>query len=1039
MLVFPHMARSVYFALVVAGVLLINTAAAAPPKYLLFESGPVQPVALTPDGLKLLVTNIPDNRLEVFDVAPITGELTHTASVPVGLEPVSVAATATDVAWVVNHLSDSVSIVALSGTPRVTRTLHVGDEPRGIAVAGENGERVFVATAHRGQNSPNGGRHNRIPGNEDAPDASAWDTPGTGRHDVWSFDATNPGSELGGTPLSVITVFGDKPRALIASADGTSVYSAVFRSGNQTTSINRTLVCPTSQNNFDTDTVEPACTLPSGQVSPGGYPPPHQNHEGEDRPEVGVIVKLNRDGSSPNQWQDELGRDWSDVVKFDLPDRDVFEIDAAAPVPVAVDGSATCSNGFGCWASVGTSLFNMVPHPTNGKIYVSNTEAQNHVRFEGNGTYADGKKPPGEPNTVQGNLAQTRITVLDGTSVEPRHLNKHIDYSLRPVPANTADASLSTPLDMVIDVKEPADPNDDLLYLAAFGSQKIGVFNIGELEADTFTPNSASHIELSGGGPAGLALGNGFLYVFTRFDHAIAVLDTNNGNIEIQKLMLHDVEDTSITGGRDLLYDARETSENGEPSCGVCHLFGDNDDMAWDLGNPDDDVVPNTNPFHDPPGPFSLPLTFHPTKGNMTTQTLRGLRNMGPQHWRGDRQGDETAAFKAFNVAFPGLLGRDAELTDAQMSAFTDFALQITSPPNPIQKLDGSLRPQEDLGMQLFTATGVHAGRITDTVETCVGCHETNRGNGHFGGNGESTFDGGTQHFKVPHLRNIYQKIGMFGMASPIPGALGGAFEGDPDPFGNKGPQIRGFGFNHEGGVDTVFRFLSSTVFSLTDSEQTELTAAMVSFPTDLAAIVGQQVTLTPASSSNPAVTGRVDLLEARAAAPFVSNILGGTVTECDLVAHLVEGAVARGYLFSPSTGSYTPDDGGGLHTSASLRTLAGTSGQELTYTCAPPGSGNRMALDRDDDRLWNGFETGDGVFHSPTETGTNPAKKDTDGDGFDDGVEVFDLNSDPNDPNDPGTPLVPALTAESLAALAGLLAAAGAFFSRARRRPRAS
>ena len=51
----------------------------------------------------------------------------------------------------------------------------------------------------------------------------------------------------------------------------------------------------------------------------------------------------------------------------------------------------------------------------------------------------------------------------------------------------------------------------------------------------------------------------------------------------------------------------------------------------------------------------------------MTTQSLRGLANHGPMHWRGDRTGgndpggdalDENAAFNKFIVAFDGLLGR---------------------------------------------------------------------------------------------------------------------------------------------------------------------------------------------------------------------------------------------------------------------------------------------------------------------------------------------------------------------------------------------
>ena len=53
-----------------------------------------------------------------------------------GLEPVAVAARSNDEVWVVNHLSDSVSVVTLTGTPHVVRTLLVGDEPRDIVFAG---------------------------------------------------------------------------------------------------------------------------------------------------------------------------------------------------------------------------------------------------------------------------------------------------------------------------------------------------------------------------------------------------------------------------------------------------------------------------------------------------------------------------------------------------------------------------------------------------------------------------------------------------------------------------------------------------------------------------------------------------------------------------------------------------------------------------------------------------------------------------------------------------------------------------------------
>src|SRR5262249_38105751 len=84
-------------------------------------------------------------------------------------------------------------------------------------------------------------------------------TPGIGRADVWVFDATNLGSTLGGAPLTVLTMFGDTPRALAVSPNGSTVYAAVFQSGNQTTALSEGVVC-------DGGSGAPACPVrPGGQ------------------------------------------------------------------------------------------------------------------------------------------------------------------------------------------------------------------------------------------------------------------------------------------------------------------------------------------------------------------------------------------------------------------------------------------------------------------------------------------------------------------------------------------------------------------------------------------------------------------------------------------------------------------------------------------------------------------------------------------------------------------------------------------------------
>ena len=874
--------------------------------YVLFESGQVRPLAMSPDGSRLFAVNSPDNRLEIFTVSG--AGLTKTASVEVGLEPVAVAARSNSEVWVVNHLSDSVSIVDVSATPpRVTRTLLVGDEPRDIVFAGPGGNRAFITTARRGQNV--------------LTVAPLLTTEGTPRALVFVFDATNLGNTLEGVPETIVELFGDTPRALAVSPSGNTVYAAVFHSGNQTATVNEGVVCDDS--NLSNNLVQGSCTV-FGFTYPGGLPNPERDVHGDPRPETGLIVKFN---PGDGEWQDELGRNWNNGVRFDLPDFDVFSIDATAnpAVQIGIDDVQH--------AHVGTILFNMIANPSSGKVYVSNTEAINEVRFEGPGITGG--------TTVNGHLHEARITVLDGANVIPRPLNKHINYSVVPSDPGTAEASLATPVGLAV------NSTGSTLYVAAFGSQKIGVFDTTKLENDTFTTqpqDGVDHVSLGGGGPTGVVLDetNDRLYVLTRFDNSVRVVNTNTLTEETGlRHALYNPESATITGGRPFLYDANLTSSNGEASCSSCHVFGDFDSLAWDLGNPDDEVLDNQNPIL--ANVLMLDPDFHPMKGPMTTQSLRGMANHGPMHWRGDRNGsldeptsqpnggnfDEDLAFKKFNPAFVGLIGRDTELTAGEMQAFTDFILEVAYPPNPIRNLDNSLTAPQLAGRNLYN------GAITDGLFNCNGCHVLDPAQGFFGSDGRSSFENEPQFFKIPHLRNMYQKVGMFGMPR-VP------FLGSTDAA-HKGRQVRGFGFLHDGAVDTLSRFHTATVFSTSAIQEANLEQFMFAFDTNLAPIVGQQTTLTDTNNGLPLVTGRLDLLDLRAAQD-----------ECDVI---VKGTVAgqqRGWL-REAGGSYRSDRATEpLVTPANLRLLAATAGQQLTYTCAPPGTGLRMGIDRDEDGFYD-------------------------------------------------------------------------------------
>jgi len=698
----------------------------------------------------------------------------------------------------------------------------------------------------------------------------------------------------------------------------------------------------------------------AGGGAPNGVPGPDDNANTDPAPETGVIVKF--DGAA---WRDVDGGDWSSLVNFSLPDHDVFSIDADSLAASSVQE----------FDQVGTIVFNMVVHPDpqNGKIYVTNTELPNHVRFEGPGVHGG--------STVQGHLSESRITVIDpsGPTIDPQHLNPHIEYAdlhtdaganHAQINAQIAD-SLATPLQPVI------SSDGSTLYVAAFGSAKVGVFSTSDLDDPSFEANydpptaSANYIS-TGGGPSGLALdeANDRLYVLTRFDNSLAEIDlTTKATLATHPLPNPEPQD--VVDGRPFLYDAVATSGNGEASCSSCHIFADFDSLAWNLGDPD-----LTTSINNQPSATILPpaTTFHPMKGPMTTQTLRGLATHGGMHWRGDRVDgffgtdpcteptgapcDEDLSFRNFIVAFEGLVGKEGTISATQMQDFADFVLQIVLPPNPVRALDNSLTPDQQDGENLFD------GPISDTVATCNGCHRLDPAQGFFGSGGEQSFEGEPQNFKIAHMRNLYAKVGMFG------NSVGG---------GNTGQQVRGFGFLHDGSVDTVNNFLSAPVFSLNPAQERDLEQFSLAFPTDLAPIVGQQVTLT--ATNGAAVNPRIDLMIARAATPFTSLMLGGVVTECEVVVKGSVGGQERGWV--RESGGLFRDDQNNSVSDASLRALAATEGP-LTYTCAPPGSGSRMGIDRDDDLHL------DALDNCPA--AANDDQADTDSDGIGD---VCDLAAD--------------------------------------------
>lgn len=300
-----------------------------------FESPQAHAVAISSDGQRLYAVNTPGHLLAVYSIANARVPVL-VREIPVGLEPISVALQSKTRAWVVNHVSDSVSVVDLEhGT--VIDTIDVLDEPGDIAFAGSPQHAFVTSMTERA---------------------------------VLVIDPVTR------KRVREIAVFGDDPRAMLASRDGRTLWVAIARSGNKTTIVPHTIAPP---------------------------PPPPTNTALPPAPRQGILVR-----SDDPTWRARLG--------VSLPDHDVIEIDVATfAVRRAYDG-------------VGTTLFNLAQRPGSNELWVANTEARNLVRFE----------PMLRGHTIDSRI--TRIQTGSPPISTPVDLNPGIDYSKLPNTAALATA-----------------------------------------------------------------------------------------------------------------------------------------------------------------------------------------------------------------------------------------------------------------------------------------------------------------------------------------------------------------------------------------------------------------------------------------------------------------------------------------------------------------------------------------------------------------------------------------------------------------------
>jgi mono/diheme cytochrome c family protein len=501
-------------------------------------------------------------------------------------------------------------------------------------------------------------------------------------------------------------------------------------------------------------------------------------------------------------------------------------------------------------------------------------------------------------------------------------------------------------------------------YVAGMGSNNVVVMSE---QGDRVTQFQV------GEGPTGVVVDDlrGRLYVLNRFAASVSVVSLQTHQ-EQARVPFFDPTPGVIKQGRKHLYGTHESSGLGHISCGSCHVDGRMDKLAWDLGDPSGKMDPmegkNVDMGLDLPGDVG---PVHPMKGPMVTQTLQDIIGKEVLHWRGDRD-----SLEAFNPAFKSLQGAEDGLTQTEMNEFKAFLATLTFPPNPFRNVDNSLstkvplpgrfapngRPLPDgdaaQGLDIFRRRNVGP---KEPFISCATCHTLPTGMGasvtwNFslnkydtiapGPNGENHAPVTASDFtaagvlKIPQLRNLYEKEGM---------SL------------TQQESLSGFGFRHNGAVDSLTHFLDLPSFpAMSAQELANLQAFLLSFSgsdlpqgslddifeplgpasQDTHAAVGQQITLSSASLSKDE-SGKVELFLRLADSGKVGLVVKGR-----------QGGIARGYTYM-GHGEFQSDRASQQVSASLLKVMAGP-GNELTWTVVAKGTERRIGIDRDEDGTYD-------------------------------------------------------------------------------------
>ncbi|MCA8971419.1 MAG: hypothetical protein KDC95_16620, partial [Planctomycetes bacterium] len=598
---------------------------------------------------------------------------------------------------------------------------------------------------------------------------------------------------------------------------------------------------------------------------------------------------------------------------------------------------------------------------SRGRLWALGGDAQNALR----GQAAVAAAPTG---FVKAQLH--RIDNPGTTQVQVATRDLHRDATGAVVAKSRA---LGLPYDLAI-----YEPRQDVfkVYVAAFGSDRIGVVDARDADASKWTITTIS-VPLRAGtrsqmaGPRGIALKpanpadpkdpGARLFVLDKLDATIVAIDPETDKVVALTPLAHDPVPDYVRRGQRFLY-STDLSGTGFVSCASCHLDGRNDGLAWDLSDATAPKALDAKLLDGVTDGSVRGATSYPaTKGFMVTQSLQGLVqgevappsgkffSTVPHHWRGDQD------FLAFNGAYVDLqgmpnLGGSNEpkrgISKLSMREFEEFTHSIHYPPNPEQpkdrrhsgtfgdpdRQDGSLGAR---GLKLFhTEPVADASRVNEPAlagRSCVQCHTLPDGSNH-----HITRTGITnnQPIETATLRGLKQKEGVLEKTATSPGKV----------------TIGEFGTEHSGSLRSISDF-NTFVFGHEFQGRQDLLDAITTFVRELdhgvAPIVGVSFTIDATVAKHGAIAAAFDYLERQ-----VDEGNAG------LTARLyVRGAtsIEVGLWFDPTRGRWIEEASGSVVPRAAMLAKLQGAADRLFVESVPLGDDRRLASLRGQARTTSG------------------------------------------------------------------------------------